>query len=126
MDNIAFSKLRPSDRRVGLVCVAGHHSTALGPKQHGFESVADLAGEQAERIRLGSIDVRRESGADIGAAELCPVVQAFNAVDHIERLPAIANLATDSAGGHTMAAFGSNACEIPAVMARAPAAVNAI
>lgn len=50
---------------VDLVCFAGHHSTALGLKQHGFESVAELAGEQAERIRLGSIDVRRESGADI-------------------------------------------------------------
>lgn len=61
----------------------------------------------------------------IGAAEVCPVALAFNAVDHIEHLSAIANLATDSAGGRTMPAFGSNACEIPAVMARAPAAVNA-
>lgn len=53
-----------------------------------------------------------------GAAEVCPVALAFNAVDHIEDLPAIANLATDSAGGRTMAAFGSNACEILAAMAR--------
>lgn len=53
-----------------------------------------------------------------GAAEVYPVALAFNAVDHIEDLPAIANLATDSAGRRTMAAFGSNACEILAVMAR--------
>lgn len=66
-----------------------------------------------------------EKAVYIGAAEVCPIALVFNALDHIEHLPAIANLASDSAGGLTIEAFGSNACEIPAVMARVPAAVNA-
>lgn len=66
-----------------------------------------------------------EKAVYIGAAEVCPIALVFNALDHIEHLPAIANLASDSAGGLTIEAFGINACEIPAVMARVPAAVNA-
>lgn len=66
-----------------------------------------------------------EKAVYIGSAEVCPIALVFNALDHIEHLPAIANLASDSAGGLTIEAFGSNACEIPAVMARVPAAVNA-
>lgn len=60
-----------------------------------------------------------------GAAEVCPVALAFNAVDHIEDLPAMANLATDSAGRRTMAAFGSNAWRNPSSYGSNPAAVNA-
>lgn len=121
---VVSGNLGPIYHRVDVIGIACHRSAALGVEQHGIERVADVAGQQAQRICLGANDACREGGADIGAAEVGPVALTFDAVDRIEYLPTIADLAADGASSRIMAALGGDAIEIPAIVARSPATIE--
>ena len=88
-----------------VVLVVGDGRTALHVEQRVVPGVADLAGEQTERVDLGAVAIGSEHVADIVAAEIGPVALRFNAEHDRTLLPAIADLATDGAAGRVVAAF---------------------
>src|SRR4051812_4160926 len=109
-----------------FVAVVGHRSTALDVEQDVVGGIADLAGEQAERVDLAAVN-RESKEADVRTAEIGPVALRFETEHPVAGLPAIADLTTDGAAASVVATFraAANRNVGPAVVARAPAAVGA-
>src|SRR5262249_46783345 len=98
-------------RDEGPIIVADDGATALKIPEHIVPGVADLSGEQAEGVDLGFVGKtgNGKSGpsqtVEIVTREVSALALCFEAEDPIRCLPAIANLAADSAAGCVMAAF---------------------
>src|SRR6185369_6754083 len=101
------------------VFVRGHSRTALDVEQDVVGGVADLAGEQAERIDARFVAQCRGSyEGHVAALEVGPVALSFKAEHPGTSLPAIADLATDRAARCVMATVAGDAAadrqEVPA------------
>src|SRR6185437_1574024 len=118
-----------------VVLVAGDGSATLDVAEHVVPGVADLTGEEADRVDLGLVDNRRErcGRACIRALQVGPVALGFKAEHPVAGLPAIADLATDEAAGRIVATFrhgrdrsrAGDVVQVPALVARTAAAVHA-
>ena len=90
------------------VAIRGHGRAALDVEQHVVGGVADLAGEQAERVDLRVVGDAGSEQADIAALEVGPVALGFETEHPGAGLPAIADLTTGGAAGRIVATFGSD------------------
>src|SRR6202012_3139041 len=110
------------------VFVVGNRSTALHVEQGAVPGIADLAGEQAERVNLALVLIANKSWvsgqADVAAAEIGPVALRFQTEHHRRHLPAIADLSTEGAAGCMMAAFLAEAIRTPVKAAGSTPAVD--
>src|SRR5947209_7836302 len=113
---------RAGGRAEHLVLAAGHSRTALDVEQDVVPGVADLTGDQTERIDLGAV-AGREQRADVVAGEVGPVALAFHAEHPLAGLPAVADLTTDGATGRIMRTLAGASDQIPGRMRGAAAAV---
>src|SRR6185437_11571047 len=118
------------------VPVVGQCGATLHVPKHVVPRIADLAGEQAKRVRPALVGQGRAvEQAGVGALEVGPIALGLDAPHPPARLPANAELATGKAAGCVMAplAEGRNGTsardqvigEVPAIMGRAAAAVQA-
>src|SRR5262249_27087177 len=95
------------------VLVVGDRGAALDVPEHVVPGVADLTGEEADRVDLGLVgEQRAKEGAGVRALEVSPVALRFEAEHHavacpphVEALPAITDLTTDEAARRVVAAF---------------------
>src|SRR5438552_3694724 len=113
---------------VDAVAIRGHRSTALDVEQDVVDGIADLTGEQAERIDVRVVAEAGEHQARVAAREVGPVALGFKAEHPGASLPAIADLTTDRAAGRVMGTLRAKRKvrrnRIPGVAARTPAAVG--
>src|SRR5260221_2223750 len=114
---------------IDAVRVRGHSRTALDVQQEGVGGIADLTGEQAERVGLRVVhETGAEEPAGVAALEVSPVALPFHAEHPGAGLPAIADLATDGATScivGTLGAHHERQNRIPVVAARTPTTVGA-
>src|SRR3954447_4958532 len=120
---IVRGQQRPAKGR-DFILAAGDSRTALGVKEDVVPGVADLTGDQTERVDLGAV-ARREQRADVVAREVSPVALTFDTEHPLARLHAVADLAADRAAGRIVRTLAATADEIPSRMGGTPAAVDA-
>src|SRR6185369_871600 len=123
------------ERERALVLVAGNRGAALHVPEDVVPGVADLAGEQAQRVNLRAVGDgagRQEEQAGVGAGEVRPVALGFKTEHPVAGLPAIADLTADGRAARGVGAFtesgkGSAAIvvDVPALVGPAAAAVHA-
>src|SRR6185312_8563858 len=90
-----------------LVLDADDGRTALGVDEHVVPGVADLTGDQTERIDLGAVALS-EQRAGVVTGEVSPVALAFEAEHPLAGLHAIADLTTDRAARGVVGTFATN------------------
>jgi len=123
--------LNAGSRREAVKTIGNHGGAALHVEQHVVPGVANLAGEQTERIDTAVIAEGRKCEAGITASEVGPVALRFEAKHPVGGLPAVADLTADGAAGRIVATFSDNenagrGREVPALAAGAPAAVGVL
>src|SRR3954451_17171476 len=106
-----------------FILAAGDSRTALGVNEDVVPGVADLTGDQTERVDLGAV-ARREQRADVVAREVSPVALTFDAEHPRARLRAVADLTADRAAGRTVHPPPPTADETPGRMGGPPPAVD--
>src|SRR5262249_2983928 len=115
-----------------VILVVDDRGAALYVEQHVVPGIADLAGEQPKGVDpgaiLGAANRIATNERGVAAGKVGSVALGFEAEHPVGRLPAIADLATDSAAGRVMATFRNVAeghgHQIPAGVGRAAAAVD--
>ena len=87
--------------RYAVIFVVGERRPALHIREHIVPGVADLAGEETDRIDLGLVQERHAAeGADragVGPVQIGPVALGLHAEHPVGRLPTIADLTADQA-----------------------------
>src|SRR5258708_18816910 len=113
------------------VFVVGHGRAALHIPKDVVPSIADLAGEQAERFDLGIVSPRGNEKANIRSLQISPVALRFQTEHPTGALPTASNLTANHSAARIVTTFtewrhrSTEARDIPAFVASAAAAVIA-
>src|SRR3977135_547140 len=113
------------------VFVVGHGRAALHIPKDVVPSIADLAGEQAERFDLGIVSPSGNENANIRSLQISPVALRFQTEHPTGALPTVSNLTANHSAGRIVTTFtegrdrSTEVRDIPAFVAPAPAAVGA-
>src|SRR3954453_20693265 len=107
-----------------FILAADDSRTALGVNEDVVPGVADLTGDQTERIDLGAV-ASGEQCTDVVTREISPVALTFDAEHPLARLHAVADLTADRAAGRIVRTLAATADEIPSRMGGTAAAVHA-
>src|SRR5258707_6135377 len=113
------------------VFVVGHGRAALHIPKDVVPSIADLAGEQAERFDLGIVSPRGNEKANTRSLQISPVALRFQTEHPTGALPTVSNLTANHSAGRIVTTFteggdrSTEARDIPAFVAPAAAAVSA-
>src|SRR6202022_3848922 len=113
------------------VFVVGHGRAALHIPKDVVPSIADLAGEQAERFDLGIVSPSGNENANIRSLQISPVALRFQAEHPAGHLPTVSNLTANHSAGRIVTTFTeggdryTEVRDIPAFVAPAAAAVGA-
>src|SRR6266478_998572 len=87
------------------VLVVGHGRAALHIPKDIVPSIADLAGEQAERFDLGIVSPTGNEKANIRSLQISPVALRFQTEHPIAGLPAVSDLTTNRSAGCSLTPF---------------------
>src|ERR1700676_2619939 len=112
------------------VFVVGHGRAALHIPKDIVPSIADLAGEQAERVDLGIVSPSGNKNANIRSPQISPVALRFQTEHPTGALPTGSNLTANHSAGRIVTTFSdggesTEARDIPAFVAPGAAAVGA-
>src|SRR5258707_8847844 len=113
------------------VFVVGNGRAALHIPKDVVPSIADLAGEQAERFNLGIVSPSGNEKANIRSLQISPVALRFQTEHPTGALPTVSNLTANHSAVRIVTTFteggdrSTEARDIPALVARSPAAVGA-
>src|SRR5580692_8279846 len=113
------------------VFVVGHGRAALHIPKDVVPSIADLAGEQAQRFDLGIVSPIGNKKADIRSLQISPVALPFQTEHPTGALPTVSNLTASHCAVRIVTTFtegddrSKEACDTPAFAAQGAAAVGA-
>src|SRR5438034_8918351 len=83
----------------------GNGGAALDIPKHVVPGIADLAGEQAERVDLGVVNPGGNEGANIGSLQIGPVALRFQTEHPGRGLPTVSNLTANHPAGRIVTTF---------------------